>query len=145
MLSIAARSSGTCTAYRFHESTTPAEVTLLAGLFLWRTLLWAGHVTFLPFDVLGWAGSTVLGVLGALHTNTQHLGVEVVFVLGVALKAAAEATIDCGLAAAAWWVYGLFTRETTAQRWIERFGICMLFLRINHSVLNRDFSARIRR
>lgn len=103
------------------------EVILLAGLYLWRTFLWAGRITFVPFDVLGWAGAAVLGFLSTLQATPQHSGLGFVFVLALALKAVVEVAIDCCLAAVAWWVYGLLSRESAARRRIEMFTVCIWF------------------
>jgi hypothetical protein len=39
---------------------------------------------------------------------------------------AGEMAIDCGLAATVWWIYGVLTRERTAQSKVEKHAICAL-------------------
>jgi hypothetical protein len=79
------------------------------------------------FDFQGWSGGAVWSALNALHIHSEPLSIE--FLLGPSLKAVVEAAIDCALAAIAWWVYSLLTREDgkpPRKMAIERFGISLL-------------------
>ena len=65
--------------------------------------------------------------LNALHIKIEPLSIE--FLVGPSLRAVVESATDCGLAAIAWWVYSLLTREEGRLRRnvaIERFGISLL-------------------
>jgi hypothetical protein len=80
---------------------------------------------------------TVSSALHALHSHIRYIVVE--FALGLALQAIGEAAIDCGLAAIAWWAYGVLTRKPTTYRRIEKYGICLLFAACVLGVANNSY------
>ena len=94
------------------------------------TLLWVRYFPELVggFDFLGWSGVAVWSVFNALHIHSGYLAIE--FLIGLSLKAIVEGVVDCGLAAIAWWAYGLQRREAETNlriMAIERYGISLLF------------------
>ena len=90
----------------------------------------------LPFDFLGWAGMVVGGVLHVLHIAS---GDAIEFALSLTLKVVSEAAIDAGLAAIAWWTYGVLTRGVTSKRRAERYGICLLLAACALGIANDSY------
>jgi hypothetical protein len=93
-------------------------------------LLWVRYFPeFVPFDFLGWSGVAVWSAVYALHIHSEHLSIELLFLIGLSLQAIVETAIDCGLAALVWSVYSWLTQEEGTHRRmlaIERYGICLL-------------------
>jgi hypothetical protein len=99
----------------------------LVNVIAFAALLWVIYFPEYDFAFLGWAGAAVLSILDALHIHSGYVAIE--FLLGLSLKAIGEGAIDCGLAAIAWWVYGLLTVEAETNRRmaaIERYGISLV-------------------
>jgi len=94
------------------------------GVAAVAALLWMKNFELPPFDSLGWAWMIISSVQYPFHIHTSYIAAQ--FLFGLVLKATGEAAIDCGLAATAWWVYGVLTQESKARRTIEKYGICFM-------------------
>jgi len=116
-----------------------AEMALLSALLLY---LWhLRHAEGLPIDAVGWTWMTVASVF---YVFQIHSGDVLVFALALALRAASEAAIDAGLAAIAWWAYGVLARELAKQRMAERYGICVLLVACGLGIANNSYFWRSR-
>jgi hypothetical protein len=110
------------------------EVALLSALVLY--LRHRESFDVLPFDFLGWAWMVVGGVFYALHIAS---GDAIQFALGLTLKVVGEAAIDAGLAAIAWWTYGVLTHGVALQRRTKRYGVCLLLAACGLGIANNSY------